>query len=593
MPCPVRTLLVASVVGCVALPRPVASQGAVVALDARTPEQRRADSLRIHRAARNAQSRFESVRRHNLPPTWSSGSGRCDERIGRFCYWDDSDGKDDAVPDSIPTESKRIIDARATLLKALDSASRALPGDEWISAHHVRYLLEAGRPDAALQRARGCGATGWWCEALEGMALHSAARYAEADSVFATAVAAMPPAERCEWLDLTMLLDDPLLASYERATCEQRTRLNDQLWWLADPLHSRAGNDRRTEHYTRVLLDRMQQRTPSGYGVGWGDDIGELVRRYGWASYFAQALPHPSRMDAPAILAHHRDPAYHFIPEAVIEGERLRIDEGSWILRGPMLRERYAPPYATFAPLHQLTTLFRRGDSVLIVSAYDVSADTLMGDAPVTAALVSSKGPFVTPSAMLQRSAAPRRGTLVALAPDTTLVTSVEIVGEKRVRRARVISLFDDSLPVRVRISQLALFDPAALSHPDSTPATVDAFLSVARSSSTISRTERLGLFWESYGVNSLDDRVFLRVDVVRDGRSWLRRAGERIGVVGKDGGIRMTWRDASRDPGSVMGRSVVLDLTTLDPGRYRVELQLWLEGERPTTASRIIEVTR
>jgi hypothetical protein len=391
-----------------------------------------------------------------------------------------------------------------------------------------------------------------------------------------------------------MLLDEPLLKTYKPATCDERARLNERLWWLADPMHSRPGNDRRTEHYTRVLLDRMQRQTPSGYGVGWGSDIGEIVRRYGWASYFAQALPQPYRLDAPSILAHHHDPSYHFIPEMAIDSGVLRIDEGSWTLRGPMQRERYAPTYATFAPLQQLTTLFRRGDRVLIVSSYDVSADTLMGDSALTATLVASTGPFVTAPLMIERGNAPRRGTLVTLAPDTAaLLASVEIAGEKRVRRARLTAHFDDSLARRVKLSGLALFDPASLARPDSMPANLDAFLATARTSATVSRAERLGLYWEVYGVNAIDDDVFLQVDVVRDGQSWLRRAGERIGVVGKDGGIRMTWREASRDPGSVIGRSVVIDMANLDPGRYRVELRLWLAGESPTTASRIIEVKR
>jgi hypothetical protein len=108
-----------------------------------------------------------------------------------------------------------------------------------------------------------------------------------------------------------------------------------------------------------------------------------------------------------------------------------------------------------------------------------------------------------------------------------------------------------------------------------------------------MSRAKPVGLFWEIYGADQAEDRIFLRVDVIRDGKNWLRRAGERIGVLGKEGGVGMTWREVTRDPASVIARSVVIDLSSLDPGRYRVELQLWLEGEGPTTASRIVELTR
>src|SRR5688500_6165443 len=56
------------------------------------PSQPTPDSVTVLSAARKAQATFERVRRAHLPRTWTSGAGsRCDETIGRFCYWDDDD----------------------------------------------------------------------------------------------------------------------------------------------------------------------------------------------------------------------------------------------------------------------------------------------------------------------------------------------------------------------------------------------------------------------------------------------------------------------------------------------------------------------
>ena len=103
------------------------------------PSRQTADSVTVLSAARKAQATFERVRRAHLPRTWTSGAGsRCDETIGRFCYWDDDDTNEYTLPDTLPQESARIAAARKELLARLDSASALLPGDDWIAGQHVR-----------------------------------------------------------------------------------------------------------------------------------------------------------------------------------------------------------------------------------------------------------------------------------------------------------------------------------------------------------------------------------------------------------------------------------------------------------------------
>src|SRR6185503_17021854 len=112
--------------------------------------------------------------------------GRCDARIGRYCYWYDS------TETPVVPEPREIGAARETLLAALDSAAARSPTAGWIAGQRTRYLLEAGRFGEAVDAARRCGAERWWCAALEGLALHASEDYAHADSAFSIALDLMP-----------------------------------------------------------------------------------------------------------------------------------------------------------------------------------------------------------------------------------------------------------------------------------------------------------------------------------------------------------------------------------------------------------------
>src|SRR5688500_1116090 len=112
-------------------------------------------------------------------------------------------------------------------------------------------------------------------------------------------------------------------------------------------------------------------------------------------------------------------------------------------------------------------------------------------------------------------------------------------------------------------------------------------------SSATVRRGQRLGLYWELYGLRPTDANLRLQVQVVREGRGWLRRAGERIGLIGRQGGVGFGWRDAARDDSTIAARSIIVDLRSLDPGTYRIELRLTRGSDAPVVASRRLEIIR
>ena len=100
-----------------AVPRPVGARPATPA----------ADSVGDLRRAQSEQVSFERSRRAWLPYGQSSG-GRCDVRLGRFCWWYDG-----SLP-KFPPEAETIRDRRTELLTALDQLGTRYPGDDWLPA---------------------------------------------------------------------------------------------------------------------------------------------------------------------------------------------------------------------------------------------------------------------------------------------------------------------------------------------------------------------------------------------------------------------------------------------------------------------------
>ena len=101
---------------------------------------------------------------------------------------------------------------------------------------------------------------------------------------YRAALEGMPPRTRCEWEDISLLLDAELLPRYRASQCGDSTRLafERRVWWMARPLFSTAANDARTEHYARVTMSRMLTEAPSAHEGGFDEYERELLLRYSW-----------------------------------------------------------------------------------------------------------------------------------------------------------------------------------------------------------------------------------------------------------------------------------------------------------------------
>jgi hypothetical protein len=541
--------------------------------------QLRADSAEISERARNLQARFEYRRRQMLPKFYAGPAERC-LIVGRFCEWHPN-VRDYVVPD----EGKDIIRARAQLLRELERASAAVPGDDWIMGQRIRYLTEA-HDTSASRVARSCRATKWWCDALLGLALHVSGDFAAADSVFAVALDSMPATTRCHWLNLSPLLDDDIRGTYRKLSCAEREAIDARIWWVSDPLYLTPGNERRTEHFSRVLHTALQQNSANTYGLSWGGDLAELILRFGWAEKWTQEPPGSTYLDSkPSITGHEREPGYHFfLTQPPPDSLALIADSVFDIYQFPP-REQYAPIYTRgFVRLDAQVARFRRGDSTKVVAAYDVNNDTIFGRRQFTAAVIAM-GDESTPPSKTEVAESPVRNVLTISTPWKSQLIGVELLAKDSAGAARWRSGFPD-IPLdsgRISVSDLLFVDGTP-----SLPADLDEAVTRAHGGTKFRRNQKIGLFWELYGRTPADSALPISLTITPVDRSLLRRAFRALRIAPRLTPLNIRWQENGAS-GVLSARSVLLDLSLVPAGKYSVKLEV---GSYPgAVASRIIEV--
>ncbi|HEU5171489.1 MAG TPA: hypothetical protein VFU46_13165 [Gemmatimonadales bacterium] len=541
----------------------------------------RPDSAAVLREARHAQRAFENERRARLRLDLDDGRGPCDVHIGRFCYW--------YRPREEPPEPEpdAVGRGRMLLLLTLDDAAARLPGDDWIAGQRVRYFAEHGWADSGVAAARECRGTRWWCAALEGFARHAAADYAGADSGFARALSAMPDAERCEWSDLSPLLADADARRYAGLACDERGPANDRIWWLARPFYSIAGHDLRTEHYSRVTMTRMLRHASSPHDLAWGDDLTQLVVRFGWPTHWTRPFGTPGRIEEPAALGHEPSPSFWFfaepsLPPDTLDGEPWR--EPTWDPLRERPSSRYAPAYARVFGVIRAAQVarFRRDAGFLTIAGFDLRGDTAFTGAEPKVALAVARDPATPPvvgPALFPRST----GIIAVTSPWAPRIVSLEARVDQERRAARLRALADEPAEW---LSDILLFVPG-----EELPESLGVALPLSVRANDVPEGGRVGLFWETYGEPAADS-VTLEVKLVRvRGREEPRSAlGRAACAPGGKAPVAVRWRDAAA-PVGLRPRAVVADLSALEPGRYVVAVSVHPDGSRRACASRDLEV--
>jgi hypothetical protein len=500
--------------------------------------------------------------------------------VGRFCEWHPN------LEDiEIPDEGPQIRRARAELLRDLEKAGNAVPGDDWIIGQRIRYMVEE-HDSSAITAARSCKATKWWCDALLGLALHVNGNFAAADTAFSAALDGMPSTTRCHWLNLAPLLDDDVRDNYRKLTCSQRETADARIWWVADPLYMTPGNERRTEHYSRVLDTALQQDAANTYGFSWGGDLAELILRFGWAEKWTQEPPTSMSPDVRAsITGHEREPGFHFFLTQRPPDSLAGIADSLFDIKQLPPREQYAPGYArSFTGLDAQVARFRRGDSTRIVAAYDVSADTIFGRHEFAAALVAM-GDEVTAPLMSEVAESPTRNVITVSTPWKSQLIGVELLAKDSAGAARWRSGFSE-IPLDsagISVSDLLFVDGAP-----SLPADLNEAIPRAHGGTTFRRDRQVGLFWELYGKAPADSALPISLTITPIGEGFFRRAFRVLRIAPRAMPLNIRWQENGAS-GMLSARSVLLDLSLVPAGKYAVKLEV---GNYPlAVASRIIEV--
>ena len=512
---------------------------------------------------RDAQARFESVRRMNLPVAYS-GSGRCDAILGRFCYWYDS-----TTPPPERPESPRIVAERERLLSRLEQGDLAWPGDPWIAGQRVRYLVDAGRADSAA-RLR-CGVVDWWCDALRGLAFHVAGHIAQADSSFSRALIAMPDSVRCAWLDLGEVFETAVARELDAARCAERERLAAVAFRLGQPLWMTPGNDLRSELLARQVTAVIFAGSATPHGTRWGDDMRELLLRYGGAERYTRSPPAAAGTLTWPIVGHNREPHWNVMPRL----QSLRtpwVSRDAWSLRAQGAPMRYSPRHlgALVNLPHQLIRI-PHGDSMRVAVAFRLRDTVLLGDT-VDAVLAAFHDGEI--------GAAPApAGVATLVTPADTIVVSAEVRGRRSRRAARarysVGPLACHRAPLCV--SDLLLFGGAeGASLMDALARAVD---------SVVSAGAPLGVWWH---VRSPADVLTMSL-ALQPRRSPVRRAVEALRFARPPASTRLHWR--ARSQADTASAQVSIRLPPAARGRYRISLTVQAPHAEPITATREIVV--
>ena len=543
------------------------------------------------RAARDAQRKFESYRRLQLPRV-AAREGGCDVTIGRFCYWDDNS---DAP---LPAERPGVGRARATLRALLDSLSALDSSSDYIAGQRVRYALESGEALSAATLLDGCAATPWWCLALRGLAWHHAGDEPRSAAAFDSALATMPDTLRCAWLDLRKWLPSGMhLSSSKHPDCAERERLSARVFWLSAPLLSWRPEATRDEFLARRTILAILSGTATPHRISWGSDLVEVALRFGWPDRWAREDAAVGALSTPeiSVVGHEPTPSFIFVPERHALESPLEASPDDWRLAGnrkpPM---RYAPGWLTIIdtlPIQIARFLRAGGDSMVIVAAFDArasllggdsaTADPAVGDSTVRAAALLAVAAESTLAA--GQSSGAFSGAITLQAASRPALAAVEVVDSARARAARwrgAVAPLDRS----VLVSDL-LVGIAGAAVP---PILLDSAVPHAIAPLRVSAGDTIALYWESYARATPDHPARVALRLVPLSRGFMSRIGRALGLARAEPPVSLAWNDPGRAAAEV-GRSLRVAIPAVPRGSYRIELVVEAGGVRGTTSRRIV----
>lgn len=494
---------------------------------------------------------------------------------------------------------------RARLIQELESYVRRNPRNNFVVGQLVRLLVDNQSLDDAERVVHSCRADEWWCHALAGYVYHRRGDITQADEEFTLSTRARTLADRCKWTDLAPVLDGDARSAFSKTDCADRDSLTDVVWWLADPLWSVPGNDRRNEQFAREMTIQLHTATGQDERYNWyaeagGDALAEMIRRYGWPSYtYAgyQTWPlrwppkppptwgvnllyepkpkgpplHTTDMDARALGGINTTFEYsigrlHLMPTWSMISDPFAIKREDWATRGrggewDLTLNWW--PQEHYAPLHPLADIdddqhafLRRQDQTLFAFATNLSQVELARgvEDSVTAQLIVSTGPDDITMIDEQRATAISRVALMGPVPAGKSLVSAEVPWDSAGHfgaRARFAISAPPPLSAMPR-GTFAISDPVLLVVPPDVSVLTnepEAAVHMMRGSTTLAAgTTSLGVYWETYGFAARDS-VEITITIQRTtSLNLLRGLGVIAGIAGNPNApVSVSWKEPQR----------------------------------------------
>jgi len=366
------------------------------------------------------------------------------------------------------------------LLEGLREEAVLFPRSGFLMGQAVYALTKFGRVEGAQELVEACEADPWWCQALEAYVLYSSyAPMVEVEARFRRAMESAPREIRCQWGDATWLLGEwdqrvggrAYLPEAWEATrdwdCQRRLAASDTLFWLADPLYSREGNDRWTVHMARAMAAHLYADLREAVrgrpfpAEEEARDWAMRIRRGPWDSYQFMGGGRSVSLWTSQGAAR-----YHFLPEVSLED----LSQPRWQLQGDILHEGYTPEYGPLFIIPAQVARFREDGNLKVAAAAGVEASRLGRALDLTAHLVLTPGPRQV-SALETREFRQERPMVLTRSEPADYVVSLEVETDLGIGLHRELIT-----PLRMdepEVSDLALFDAEdtdlALFQPEST----------------------------------------------------------------------------------------------------------------------------
>ena len=528
--------------------------------------------------ARQAQEAFEGTHRQGLRFYNGGADATCEEAISRICYWNNNGD----VPPPAERNDARI--ERLQLIEILERAYNASHSDDWVAGMLVRYDIEADRPDSALKAARACNGTGWWCSALQGLALHTLSQHAAAKVSFDRMLNTMPETMKCSWTEIALWLssDSSAQRAYRARPCAERMKGDERLFRLAQPLWSLPANDLYNELLARHTMSEIHSFGRIPYDLTWGNDLLESQVRYGWPVNWSVQNGGVADPRPPSVIGHEPTPSYDFLPSQNALNNPFASTPADWNLDAKKARMRYAPRYASGfkTPPYQFAR-FRRGDTTVVAGAYRLVRELEMGRPPYNAALVldplNGSAPIV-----VKRDSAPANAAMLARIGNMPYMASVEVLAPtgKRATRARAAI---EPLPASRKVSDLLLLTKG---DPSSKP-TLESATAIAFGGAEIDGGSTIGLYWETYLAASPGAPVTTSIRALRVGASFLQRMGSALKLSKAVQPVSQRIQDPGRPDGEP-GRSIGLAWPEVPAGDYLLTLVVQNASGKDSTSQLI-----